>query len=223
MPTPAPTIDNAAARRNMVESQLRPNKVNDAGVIAAMAAVPRELFVPPLAAGNAYLDENLPLSQGRYMMEPMVLARLVQALALQPSDKVLVVGAGSGYGAATIAHLAGDVTALESDGSLARTARGNLLALGCRQAKVVEGPLEAGHAAGAPYDAILIEGAVEFVPDALLRQLGPDGRIATVVRRSGVGKAVLIGAPDGIVAERVLFDAATPLLPGFRTPARFVF
>ena len=214
----------SAARRNMVDSQLKPNKVTDARVIAAMAAVPRERFVPDALQGVAYSDEDIPLGQGRYLMEPMVFARLLQAAEIAGSDKVLALGAGAGYGAAVMARLAASVVALEADPALAGRARGLLGELGCGTVSVVVGALEAGCPAEAPYDVIVLEGEVEDLPDALLRQLAPGGRLVGVMRRAGIGKATLCTRlDDGRTVERVLFDAATPRLPGFARPAQFVF
>jgi protein-L-isoaspartate(D-aspartate) O-methyltransferase len=219
-----PIAEYATARRNMVESQLKPNKVNDTRVIAAMAATPRELFVPAAVRGVAYLDHDVALGQGRYLMEPMVLARLLQAAAIEPNDKVLVIGAGSGYSAAVVARLAGKVVAQESDSGLAARARGTLRDLGCDTVSIVGGKLEAGEPASAPYDVILLDGSVEAVPDALIRQLGEGGRLLAIVRRAGIGNATLLRRLDGgRTAERILFDAATPPLPGFAVPAGFVF
>jgi protein-L-isoaspartate(D-aspartate) O-methyltransferase len=219
-----PTSESGAARRNMVESQLKPNKVTDARVIEAMAALPRELFVPAAFQGVAYRDEDIPLGKGRHIMEPMVLARLLQAAEIGANEKLLAFAAATGYGAAVMARLGAAVTALEADTTLAERARATLRDLGCRNVTVVVGPLEAGCAEQAPYDVIVLEGAVELVPETLVRQLAPGGRLVGVVRRSGVGKATLLTRlDDGRTAERILFDAATPLLPGFARPAAFVF
>ncbi|HUN52690.1 MAG TPA: protein-L-isoaspartate O-methyltransferase [Candidatus Sulfotelmatobacter sp.] len=219
-----PTSDMSAARRNMVDSQLKPNKVVDARVLAAMATVPRERFAPAALQGVAYSDEDIPLGQGRYLIEPMVLARLLQAAEIAGGEKVLALGAGTGYGAAVMARLAARVVALESDAALAGRARGLLGELGCSNVAVVGGALEAGCAAEAPYDVIVLEGAVESLPEALPRQLAPGGRLVGVMRRAGIGKATLCTRlDDGRIAERILFDAATPCLPGFVRPAQFVF
>jgi protein-L-isoaspartate(D-aspartate) O-methyltransferase len=219
-----PTSESSAARRNMVESQLKPNKVTDARVIGAMAAVPRELFVPDACRGVAYRDEDIALGGARYIMEPMVLARLLQAAEIGPRDKILTLAAATGYGAVVAARLGASVVALESDATLAERARLTMRDLGCRNVEVVIGPLEAGCAAEAPYDVILLEGAVPILPTAVLGQLAPGGRLVGVVRRAGTGKATLFTRlDDGRSAERVLFDAATPLLPGSVRPAGFVF
>lgn len=219
-----PTSESSAARRNMVENQLKPNKVTDARVIAAMAAVPRERFVPEPFKGVAYQDEDIPLGKGRYVMEPMVLARLLQAAEIGPGDKILALAAATGYGAAVLARLGASVVALEADAALAERARTTLRDLGCSTVTVVAGALEAGCPANAPYDVIVLEGAVPAMPKAVIGQLAPGGRLVGVVRHAGTGKATLLTRlADGRSAERILFDAATPPLPGLARPASFVF
>jgi protein-L-isoaspartate(D-aspartate) O-methyltransferase len=209
------------ARRNMVESQIRPNKVTDLRVIEAFEAVPRERFVPAHLAGVAYIDDDLQIAPGRYLIEPMVLARLAQALDAQPTDKVLCVAAGCGYGAAVMARLAASVVALDGDAGLCAAARRALAGIG--NVNVVEGDLAAGHAAGAPYDVILIEGAIERLPAALIAQLAEGGRLGTVLIEGGVGHATLYLKTGGVMSHRPLFEAGTPRLPGFVAPPRFVF
>jgi protein-L-isoaspartate(D-aspartate) O-methyltransferase len=209
------------ARRNMVESQIRPNKVTDLRVIEAFEAVPRERFVPAHLAGVAYIDDDLQIAPGRYLIEPMVLARLAQALEVQPTDKVLCIGVGHGYGAAVMARLAASVVALDGDAGLCAAAKRALAGLG--NVNVIEGDLAAGHAAGAPYDVILIEGAVERLPAGLSAQLAEGGRIGTVLVEGGMGHAALCLKTGGGVSHRQLFEAGTPRLPGFAAPPRFVF
>jgi protein-L-isoaspartate(D-aspartate) O-methyltransferase len=207
----------------MVESQLRTNQVTDGAVLEAFLAVPRERFVPARMAGVAYTDEKVPLAPGRCLLEPMVMARLLQLLALQPTDRVLAVGTGTGCAAAHLSRLAAKVIALESDGELAATARLRLAELGCGNVTIIEGPLPAGHAAGAPYDAIFIDGAVAAIPDALAAQLGEGGRLATVVKSGVTGQAVLMTRAEGVLSQRPVFDAAPPVLPGFEPAPSFVF
>jgi protein-L-isoaspartate(D-aspartate) O-methyltransferase len=211
------------ARRNMVESQIRPNKVTDLRVIEAFEAVPRERFVPTQLAGVAYIDDDLQIAPGRYLIEPMVLARMLQALELQGNAKVLAVAAGCGYGAAIAGRLAGSVVALESDATLITEARRALAGLGIANVTLVQGELTAGHAAQAPYDAILIEGAIERLPTELADQLAEGGRIGTVLIENGVGHATLYVKAGGVISHRQLFEAGTPRLPGFAAPPRFVF
>ncbi|MDY0874178.1 protein-L-isoaspartate O-methyltransferase family protein [Dongia rigui] len=217
--------DYAAARRFMVDGQIRTNKVTDERLIEALVDIPRERFVPSALEARAYLDDDLPVGNGRYLMEPMVLARLIQSLHVQPGDRVLVVGAAGGYSAALLARLGATVTALESDSALGAAARA-ALSHGRADATLVAGPLQEGYAQGGPYAAILIEGAVAEVPARLLEQLKQEGKLATVLRDNNVtsGRAVLVtrGAA-GTVGTRILFDANTPLLPGFEPAPAFTF
>lgn len=216
--------DYARARLNMVESQIRPNKVSDPAILAALSEVPREAFVEPALRGVAYVDEDLPLGGGRCLIEPMVLARLIQALRVQPGDLVLDIGCATGYGAAILARLAGTVVAVESDPALAAAARRNLANLGIHNVAIEQGPLENGAPRQGPFDAILIEGKVTEVPQALFDQLAPNGRLTAVLDEGGVaGRATLFQKSDGVVGRRGLFDANTALLPGFKPHARFVF
>ena len=215
--------DFAAARKQMVDSQLLPNKVTDARLIEAMSMVPREAFLPEALRGVAYVDEDVPVAPGRYVIEPMVFARLLQAAAIRRTDAVLDVGCATGYSTAVIARLAGVVVAVEENAELAGLASASLAAVGAENAAVVTGPLNAGYAAQAPYDVIVLEGAVEDVPAALLDQLGEGGRLAVVLARRGIGKATLYTREDGVIGHRELFDAGLPLLPGFAREAGFVF
>ncbi len=213
-----------AARSVMIESQLRPNKVVDERVLDAFAAIRRELFVPEHLRSTAYVDADLPLGGGRYLMAPMVAARLLQAAAVERGDTVLIVGAGPGYEAALAAMLARNVVALEEDPDLARRARAALVDHAIAAAATVEGPLPQGYRARAPYDVILFGGAVAEVPAEIAAQLAEGGRLAAVVKPAGnAGRAKLTTRTGGILADRVIFDAATPVLPGFGTKPAFVF
>lgn len=217
-------MDFAKARRNMVESQLRTNKVVDPAVLDAMGAIPREQFVPESMAAVAYVDEDIPLGDGRFLMEPMVLGRLLQEARPTADDAVLLIGCGAGYGAAVLGRLCGAVFALESDPAVAAKATVLLSGLGADNAVVVEGPLDRGWPDEAPYGLILFNGAVDAVPDAIIGQLADDGRIATVIAgERGPGRATLIERRAGITSRRTLFDANTPALPGFIKSAGFVF
>ena len=166
--------DFALARRNMVEGQLRPNRVTNAQLLAVLADLPRERFLPEAVRSVAYADEDVPLGNGRHLIEPMVLARLVQALQLQPDARALVVASGCGYGAALLARLVASVIAVESDAMLARTGEQTAKQLGLGNITQIVGKPEDGSPAGAPYDAILIEGAVRQIPQAILDQRGDD-------------------------------------------------
>ena len=217
-------IDYHSARLKMVDSQIRPNKVSDPAIIAAMLAVPRERFVPAALRGIAYVDRDVPLGGGRYLMEPMVLGRLLQMAAIGRNDAVLDVGCGPGYASAVMAQLARDVVALEEDAALARQAAGLVAELGLRNIASVEGRLASGWAARAPYDVILIGGAVAAVPSVIAGQLANGGRLAAVVQAgSGMGRAVLMTRAGDAFGQRILFDAATPLLPGFAARPSFEF
>jgi protein-L-isoaspartate(D-aspartate) O-methyltransferase len=217
--------DFALARRNMVEGQLRPNRVNDAGLLAVLGELPRERFLPDGLRSVAYADDDVPLGNGRFMMEPMVLARLIQFLQPQAGDKAMVLAAGLGYGAAILARLVQSVVAVEADVGLAEGARQVLRDLGVTGVQQVVGEAEQGAAAAGPYDIILIEGAVHEVPKAIADQLAEGGRLATVVAdpSGALGVAHLFVKQGGVVSRRPLFDAGTPPVPGFARPARFTF
>jgi protein-L-isoaspartate(D-aspartate) O-methyltransferase len=222
-------IDFTRLRQSMVDSQIRPNDVTDPRIIAAMLELPRERFVPAERANLAYLDDDLPVReargdrQARYLMEPRVLARLIQALELSEEDRVLDVGSGTGYSAALLARLVSHVVALEEDAELLSVVRRNLSELGVSNVEVVAGPLKAGAPGKGSYDGILLNGSVESVPDDLLAQLNGGGRLAAVVRDNPPGRAILHIRAGGVVSRRPLFDTGTPPLPGFAAPRSFVF
>jgi protein-L-isoaspartate(D-aspartate) O-methyltransferase len=218
--------DFAAARNNMVDGQVRPNKVTDPRVLDAMRALPRERFVPPALAAMAYVDEDVPLGGGRALMEPMVIARLVQLARGRPGERALVIGAGTGYGAALMAACGCAVTALEEDVALIAIAQGVLGSV-APSVRMVEGPLAAGLKQELPWDIIMIEGAVEAIPPAFAGQLAPHGRLVTVLTTGGGGRAVL-AEPSGTpemprLKLREVFDCNTPALPSLRSAASFVF
>jgi len=215
--------DYDVARMNMVKSQIRTNRVTDLRVVEALSEVPRERFVPKRLRGIAYIDEDLEIAAGRYLMEPMVLARLLNELSIEGDELALVIGAGSGYSTAVLAYLCGTVVGVESDAEMAATASETLASLGIDNAAVVEGPLAGGYAKQGPYDIVLFDGAVSEVPDTIERQLAEGGRMAAVVRSDGVGRATLFMRTAGVVSGRPVFDAATPLLPGFEKQPGFVF
>ena len=216
--------DHAAARRNMVTGQIMTNRVTDERLIAAMEEIPRERFVPHAKQGLAYVDEDVEIAPGRYLMEPMVLARLVQEASVVASDMVLDVGCGTGYATAVMARLAGTVIALDVDTSLAAEAERTLSGVGTDNAIVVIGPLSEGHPSQAPYDVILLGGAVEHLPQTLADQLAEGGRIVGVLREAGaVGQATLWARHRGALSSRCLFEASLPPLPGISRPVRFEF
>jgi protein-L-isoaspartate(D-aspartate) O-methyltransferase len=219
-------VDFAQARRMMVDSQLRTFDVNDVPLLNAMGEVPRERFVLPGRESLAYIDRDLPVSlhpERRSMLAPMVLARMIQALEIEPGMRVLDVAAGLGYSSAVLARLGATVTALESDETLASAARERLASVGADGVTVVVGPLQDGHAASAPYDAILINGAVDVKPEALIRQLTPSGRLVCVHGRGRSAKATLHVRAGRAAGSRNLFDAAAPVLSDFEAERGFVF
>src|SRR5262252_6484842 len=207
-------MDFAAARRMMVDGQVRTSDVNDPRIIAAMLEVPRERFVPQPKAALAYADLDIPVSEAkspalvRRLLKPMVLAKLVQAADIGEGERVLDVGCASGYSSAVLARLAGSVIALEEDRELAQAAAESLKALEVPNVTVVSGPLVAGWPAAAPYDVVLINGATEITPKALLAQLKPGGRFLGIFGRSPAGKAMLYRAIGAEVSGRPIFDAA---------------
>jgi protein-L-isoaspartate(D-aspartate) O-methyltransferase len=216
-------VDAAAARRHMVDGQIRTADVTNPSLIAAMLAVPRELFVAPAMSGQAYRDGDVSLGEGRALVRPIVLGKLIQGSAVRPGDHVLVVGCGTGYSAAVLAHMGAAVIALEEDADLARRAETALAKAGSGQVALVTGPLTAGWSAAAPYDLILLDGAIEVAPEALGGQLKPTGRLAAVFGRGPGAKAMIYRSIEGQLLGRPIFDAAAPLLPGFAAPPAFVF
>jgi protein-L-isoaspartate(D-aspartate) O-methyltransferase len=216
-------MDFAAARRNMVDRQLRTNKVVDEAVLEALGQIPREAFVSDALRSAAYVDEDLPLGNGRFLIEPMAFARLLQAAELKRTDLVLDLGCGPGYSTAVLSRLVTMVVALECERPLAQRSAKALANLQIDNAVVVEGPLERGWAAQAPYNAILLGGSAARIPEAVLGQLAEGGRLVGVEMRGGIGRAMLYLRHRGVISGRPLFDAAVPLLPGLAAEPSFVF
>lgn len=216
--------DFAAARANMVESQIRPNKVTDPALIRALAALPREQFVPAERRPLAYVDEDLAIGGGRYLTEPMVLARLVQTAAPEADEIALVVGCGTGYAAAVLSRLCETVIGVESDPALAGRAAATLTDLGIDNALIVEGPAGEGYPKQAPYDVILFDGAIPGFPDAVSAQCAEGGRMVGVLTGGGgIGRATVGTKFGGIVSKRPVFDASVPPLPEFAETGVFSF
>jgi len=219
-------IDFAEMRRAMVDAQVRANDVTDLRIVSAMMDMPRERFVPAGLRNFAYIDDDLLVKEeggGRYLMEPMVLAKLLQAADIAPDALVLDVGCASGYSTAVLARLAGQVVALEEDAELAAQGSALLVELGLLNAAYVQGPMTAGWPGEAPYDVILLNGSVDAVPPSLLAQLKPEGRLVAVVGRGRAGRATVFTNTSGGIGSRIAFDAAVPTLPGFSAVPGFVF
>ncbi len=222
----AQMTDFVHARRVMVDSQIRPSSVTDRRLIAALGHVPRELFVPPRWRELAYLDTELPVNEDvppRRLSAPAVQARLIQLAAIGPDDRVLDLGCASGYSAALIASLAGSVVAVEPDAALAASARVALEELGVENVVVRQGPIDGAGAADGPFDAIVIEAAVERVPTALISQLREGGRIAAFVGTGPTAVAHLFVRQGRDLAGRAEFDARLPALATGSAEERFVF
>lgn len=213
--------DFAARRTTMVDTQVRPSDVTKFPIIEAMLSVPRELYVPPGLIEAAYVGENLNLAPGRVMLDPRTLAKMLDALDLSKADLVLVVGTGYGYSTAVVARLVNAVIGLEEDASLAAEADRILSETGVDNAAVIAGPLCEGAARHAPYDAILIEGGVEMLPEAIAGQLRDGGRIAALFQEGALGLCRIGHAHEGRIAWRDAFSAGAPVLPGFATSHEF--
>ncbi|MCB5199836.1 protein-L-isoaspartate O-methyltransferase [Loktanella sp. TSTF-M6] len=213
--------DFQARRTMMVDTQVRPSDVTKFPIIDAMLSIPREAFVPSSLREAAYVGENLMLSPERVMLEPRTLAKMLDALDVQPHEVMLDLGCGLGYSAAVAARLADFVVAVESDADLADDAQTNLSDHGIDNAAVMVNPLEDGCAKSAPYDLMMIHGAVEVVPDSLLDQLKDGGRIAAIFADGALGTVRIGIKAHGRVSWRYAFNAGAPILGGFRKPKEF--
>lgn len=209
------------ARKMMVDSQLRPNKVSDAALLAAFRRLPREAFLPADLVARDYADEAVRLPGGRAMLQPMVLARLIQAADIVAGERVLVVGAGTGYGTAVIAASGAHVVAVEQDAALLEILR-PALATHAPGVQVIAGKLAEGYAASAPYDCIFIEGAAEQIPPGLAAQLAASGRVAAIRHQAGPVWQGAIGRLSGdALSFQALFDCSAQLLPGLERHKSF--
>ena len=216
--------DFSSLRRTMVDTQLRTNKITDERILTSMLEIPRELFVPEEKAPLAYIDEDIQLSGGRCLPEPMIIARLIQMAKISSDDVVLDVACATGYSSAVVGRIATAVVALDSHAELAAAATKNLASLGLDNVVVETGPIEAGWPDQAPFDVILINGACEKVPDALLEQLSDPGRLCAIdCGGDGPGVARIWNKTDAVVSSRVVFDANVPRLPEFNRPRSFSF
>lgn len=219
-------IDFSDARKTMVDNQLRTSNVTDRRLLLAMSEVPRELFVSAARRPLAYIDEVHPLegAPGRYLGAPAPFAKLIQLAEIDHIDRVLDLGCGNGYSAAVLSKLAGSVVAVESDSSLAATARANLHALGTINVEVFEGSIEKGAAKSGPFDVIVIEGSISAVPDALFGQLAYEGILVALIGETGRPAVAHVFARSGKgIAARAEFDARLPSLPAASSADEFVF
>jgi protein-L-isoaspartate(D-aspartate) O-methyltransferase len=212
----APIPDYSAARAAMIDSQLRPQGVSDPAVLLAMSSVPREQFLPDQSRPLAYVDRAVAVGPGRFLAAPAVLGQLLTQMAPERGQRALVVGAGTGYSAALLAAMGLDVVAVESAPELAGKAR----ELGI---EVIEGALEAGHREGAPYDQILIDGAVEMLPDGIIAQLADGGRLGTALVDRGVTRLIVGRKSGDAFGYLSIGDAGVPVLPGFTRAKAFTF
>jgi len=217
-------MDYSAARHNMVENQIRVNRVTHQGIINAFGEIPREVFVPDNLATLAYVDEKLMITEGRYLLQPMVLALLLQSAKIRPDDVVLEIGCGTGYSTAILASIANTVVAIEEDEGLAKQATNNMVELGVDNAAIMTSPLAEGYKKQHPYNAIVLSGSVAKVPESILVQLTDGGRLVTVVNKhDSLGKGVLMTKFGSSISTEEIFDAWTPILPGFELPPSFAF
>lgn len=213
--------DYTARRTMMVDTQVRPSDVTKFPIIDAMLKIPREAFVPPGKAEAAYMGENIDLGGGRVLLEPRTLAKMLDALNLSAQDYVLTLAAGTGYGAAVLGAMVDAVVAVEEDDALAAAAAETLSTLGADNVAVISAPLVEGAAGQGPFDAILVEGAVEHIPDAILAQVKDGGRIAAIFSEGALGVVRIGYKLSGTVSWRFAFNAGAPILPGFSRPAAF--
>lgn len=212
----SPIPDFAAAREAMIESQLRPQGVTDPAVLEAMNSVQRERFLPSHTRPLAYVDRAVSIGNGRFLSAPAVLGQILTEMMPERGQHALVIGAGTGYSTAILETMGLEVTAVEADSSLAAIARDMGLS-------IVEGPLEVGDRNHAPYDQILIDGAVELIPDNIIDQLADGGRLGTALVDRGITRLVIgrkVGSAFGTLS---IADAGVPVLPGFSRPKAFTF
>jgi protein-L-isoaspartate(D-aspartate) O-methyltransferase len=214
--------DFSERRVMMVDTQVRPSDVTKFPIIDAMLTVPREIYVPADKREAAYVGENVAIAPQRVVLEPRTLAKLLDALDIQPDELVLDLGCGLGYSTAVIARLAEAVIAVEEDAALAAEAQRTLSAESVDNAAVIAGPLAEGDARHGPYDVVILQGAAEVVPPALLDQVKEGGRVGCLFMEGALGVARIGYKIDGTVTWRFAFNAAAPVLPGFEARRGFV-
>ena len=211
-------MEFSLARKNMVDCQLKPNKVIDKNVLNAFLQTPREIFVKKYNINHSYLDENLPITKDRYILNPTILARLVQSLDVKKNETVLCIGSGSGYGVVILSYLADTVIGIEADNKLVENSSEILLKLNVNNAAIIKGNIVEGYIKQAPYNSILIEGAVHDVPEFILNQLSENGKLTTVENiDDSFGKAVIYERIGKTYVKNILFDAHVPLLKSFKS------
>ncbi len=218
--------NSITARKNMVDCQIHTAGVVAPAVLAAFQAVPREIFAPGNVRPVAYADEDLPLGQGRFLMAPAILARMIQASDIVPADTILDIGGATGYAAAILSSLAGTVIALDERADFIEQARRHWNSLGIRNAEGLAGSPAGGDAGRAPFDLIFINGAVAEIPARLVEQLTPEGRMIVVLKKPGavIGQATLVKkSGERGFSSYALFDAASPYSPGFEPKPSFQF
>lgn len=216
-------VDYATARANMVENQLRPNQVTDPRILQAMGEIPRELFVPKALRGVAYTDDDLDLGEGRFLVEPMGLGKMLQAVEPRSSDVALVIGDVTGYTAAVLSRLVATVFLLVPPGTSSEAIEGVLNGLGCDNVVLQTGEVTAGLPAQAPFDLILLVGTVPTIPPALLDQLSEQGRLGAVVEHGRSGRITVARKVNGVIGHLTPFDARMPRLFGLRVEPGFQF
>ena len=213
--------DFATRRRMMVDTQVRPSDVTEFPIIDAMLNIPREAFVPRDRVEAAYASEDVDLGEGRVLLDPRVFAKMLDALDLKNDDLVLDLGAGLGYSSAVIARIAEAVVAVEEDETLAAEAQSLLSEHHADNVVLHSGPLAEGAAEHGPYDAILVEGGVETLPDGILAQLKDGGRMAVIFMENALGTVRVGHKLDGKMTWRFAFNGTAPVIPGFEGKAEF--
>ena len=213
--------DFTARRTMMVDTQVRPSDVTKFPIIDAMLRVPREVFTPERLVEAAYMGGNIDLGNGRVLLDPRTLAKMLDTLEVGDSDLVLDIACGTGYSSAVLAHMAQGVVALEEDVALATEAQAALSAIGSDTVVLQTGPLSEGSTEYAPYDVMIVQGAVEQFPGKLAEQLRDGGRVACVFAEGALGVVRVGVKQNGAITWRDEFNAAAPVLPGFERERAF--